>query len=120
MPSKSLQPGRSAAATRASPKRALRRSRAGRRIAPTRSRPAAIAVGIAVEGEHLRSGRREERLRVAAGAEGRVEIKAAGLRLDRRHDWIKEHGHVPGRSACGETIVIAAARYHSRAPRGRG
>ena len=76
-------------------------------------------VGIAVERQDTCGGVCENGPRVAAGAERGIEIEA-GPRVERREDRVEKHGNVPGRSASGETLVIAAARCHSRAPRGRG
>ena len=75
---------------------------------------------VAIERENLGIGPGEQSLRIAAGAESGVEIKAALARSERGHDFVTKHGNVPGRSASGEISLIAATRCHSRAPCGRG
>src|SRR3984893_163785 len=75
---------------------------------------------VAIERENLAVRFGEQSLRIAAGAESGVKIKSALARSERGHDFVTKHGNVPGRSASGEISLIAAARYHSRAPCGRG
>ena len=66
----------------------------------------------------LAVGGGKDRARIAAGAEGGVDIDAAvadGEELDRAAG---EHGNVTGQSASGSRVSAAAARHHSRAPSG--
>ena len=77
-------------------------------------------IGIAIETQNTRVLGCEQGPRITACAKCTVEIGAAGTRGKSREDLFEEHGHVPGRSACGESFVFAAARTHSRAPRGIG
>ena len=67
---------------------------------------------VTVDADHPRIGR-EDGLRVAAGAEGAVDVEAAGLDLEVPDRGAREHGNVTDRSASG---VAAAAHGHSRTP----
>ena len=71
---------------------------------------------IAVDGDHLAVRRRQQRARIAAGAEGAVDIHAAVLDLKEIERRAAEHGNVGGWSASDSGKAVAARR-HSRAPR---
>ena len=69
---------------------------------------------IAVDADHLAIGGRENGARIAAGAEGAVDIDATIAGLEVADRMATEHGNVEGRSASDSQAV--AARHHSRAP----
>ena len=71
---------------------------------------------IAVDADHARVRRLQDRPRIAAAAERRVDIEAAATDAEPVDDAAGEHGNVAGRSASDS--VAAAARRHSRAPSG--
>src|SRR5205085_2213576 len=55
--------------------------------------------------------------RIAAGAEGTVDVDAAVARREVVQKLVCEHGNVPGQSAI-DSVSAVAARHHSRAPCG--
>src|SRR5436190_14699536 len=65
-----------------------------RRIALGERLAGGDGIGIAVDGDHLASGAIEERRRVAAAAEGAVDIAAAVARLERVDDFVQQHGNM--------------------------
>ncbi len=100
-------------------------SSAEKRLSATVSRPPAASTRpaaerhralIAIETQHLAIRRRENRTRIAAGAERAVDIDAAGANAEMLDDRPDEHGNVAGRSASDVRISGVAARHHSRAP----
>ena len=60
----------------------------------------------------------EDRARIAAGAEGRVDIDAAVADVEEFDRGAAEHRNVTDQSAIGSRLPAAAARHHSRAPCG--
>ena len=74
----------------------------------------AIALLVAVDPDHARARRRQDRARITAGAERGVDIDAAVTHAEPRHGAAGEHGNVTGQSA-SDSIAVAA-RHHSRAP----
>ena len=76
--------------------------------------------GIAIERQNFRVRGREDGGGITTGTEGRVEIEATGFRRQGFEDLHTKHGNVTGQSASGDVLKIAAARIHSRAPRGGG
>ena len=72
--------------------------------------------GITVDADHPRARRCQDGARVAAGAEGRVDVDAASADTEPPHRGAGEHGKVTSRSASDSRAV--AARHHSRAPSG--
>jgi hypothetical protein len=50
-------------------------------------------IGVAVERDHLRAAR-QDRLRVAAGAKGRIDHHLAGGGRERGHHLVEQHGNV--------------------------
>ena len=106
--------------------RARRRSSAEKRSSTSVSRPPAASTRSEAAARS-RSGRGRCRCtrqsaaarmarRIAAGAEGAVDIDAAGAHVERFERLPREHGNVAGRSASDSRAV--AARHHSRAPSG--
>ncbi len=69
---------------------------------------------VAVDADHARAGRRQDRARIAAGAERRVDIEAAVTHAEPVDGAAGEHGNVTSQSA-SDSIAVAA-RHHSRAP----
>ncbi len=69
---------------------------------------------VAVDANYLRTGHRENRAAVTAGAKRRVDIDAAAPGREQFDGFGQEDGNVPGRlaRACGGS----AARTHSPAP----
>ena len=80
----------------------------------TRSAPERDRGLIAVDADHLAIGGRKNGARIAAGAEGAVDIDAAVADVEEFDGVAAEHGNVEGRSASDSRA--AAARHHSRAP----
>ena len=78
-------------------------------------RRAAIACRVAVDADHPAIGGRQDGARVAAGAEGGVDIDAAVTDVEKLDRRAAEHGNVAGRSASDSARAVAA-RHHSRAP----
>ncbi len=83
--------------------------------------------GVAVDTDDRGVRRREDRRRIAAGAEGAVDIDAAVLGSELRDDRIAEHGDVARRPACHVRSPAVAARhcrnsceFFARAPRPSG
>ena len=71
---------------------------------------------IAIDADHARAGRRQDRARIAAGAERRVDVESAVAHAEPFDGAAGEHGNVTSRSASDSVAV--AARHHSRAPGG--
>ena len=71
---------------------------------------------IAVDADDAGGGRRQDRLRVTAGTEGRIDIKSAVANAKPFDDAAAEHGNMTSRSASDSVAV--AARHSSRAPSG--
>ena len=75
---------------------------------------------VAIDTDDACSRRREDQARVAAGAEGGVDIDAAGTDTEQLDGAAAEHGNVTGQSASDSFCFAVAARRHSRAPSGFG
>ena len=71
--------------------------------------------GVAVDADDLAVGRGENDARIAAGAEGGVDIDAAVTDIEEFDRGAAEHGNVAGWSASDSRKAVAARR-HSRAP----
>src|SRR5215831_3594854 len=71
---------------------------------------------VAIDRNHVRVCSLQNRPRITAGAEGRVEIKTTGFDREPFDGVAGEHGNVTSRSA-SDSIAVAA-RCHSRAPSG--
>ena len=71
---------------------------------------------IAIDADDAGAGRRQDRLRIAAGAEGRVDVKSAVANAKPFDGAAAEHGNMTSRSASDSVAV--AARHSSRAPGG--
>ena len=84
----------------------------------TRSAPCAIALWSRSMPITRQSAAREHRARIAAGAEGAVDIDAAVLDVEEAERGRTEHGNVTSQSASDSRFPAVAARHLSRAPRG--
>ena len=73
-------------------------------------------VVIAIDADHARARRLQDRARIAAAAERRVDIEAAVADAEPVDGAAGEHGNVTSQSA-SDSIAVAA-RHHSRAPSG--
>ena len=71
---------------------------------------------IAIDADDAGAGRRQDRLRIAAGAEGRVDVESAVANAKPFDGAAAEHGNMTSRSASDSVAV--AARHSSRAPGG--
>ena len=71
---------------------------------------------IAIDADDAGAGRRQDRLRIAAGAEGGVDVKSAVANAKPFDGAAAEHGNMTSRSASDSVAV--AARHSSRAPSG--
>ena len=71
---------------------------------------------IAIDADDAGAGRRQDRLRIAAGAEGRIDVKSAVANAEPFDGAAAEHGNMTSRSASDSVAV--AARHSSRAPSG--
>ena len=72
---------------------------------------------VAIDADDPAVGGGEDGAGVAAGAEGGVDIDAAGADVEIFDHGAAEHGNVTGQSA-SDSGLAAAARHHSRAPCG--
>src|SRR6202030_1599157 len=71
---------------------------------------------VAIDADDAGTGRRQDRLRVTAGTEGRVDVKSAIANAEPFDGAAAEHGNMTSRSASDSVAV--AARHSSRAPSG--
>ena len=76
--------------------------------------PVADRVGIAVDRNHPGT-RREQRARVAAGAERSVDENLPLRRIERPQHLVEKNRNVAGRSATG-VVEAAGTRHHSVSP----
>src|SRR5580693_2624707 len=71
---------------------------------------------VAIDADDAGAGRRQDRLRIAAGAEGRIDVKSAVAHAEPFDGAAAEHGNMTSRSASDSVAV--AAHHSSRAPSG--
>src|SRR6185437_1353416 len=78
-------------------------------------RAACDGIAVAVDGDDATVRGREDRTRIAAGAEGRVDIDAVIMNVEETRRAGTEHGNVGAWSASDSREAVAA-HHHSRAP----
>ena len=71
---------------------------------------------IAIDADDAGARRRQDRLRIAAGTERRIDVKSAVANAEPFDGAAAEHGNMTSRSASDSVAV--AARHSSRAPSG--
>ena len=72
---------------------------------------------VSINPDDLAIRRRKNCARIAAGAEGRIDVDAVVSRIKKLDRGTAEHGNVTSQSA-SDSRGAAAARHHSRAPGG--
>src|SRR5690242_15016839 len=72
--------------------------------------PARDGVGIAIDAEHAAVGGLENGARIAAAAEGAVDIVLAILGREQRQDFIQHHGKMAAHPSPRESLAISRSR----------